>query len=106
MTKEEKIIFDCINKTKAEDTIFYDVRGINPLCDSIIICTALNNRNLNGLKDAIEECCEINNIVINHIEGRDCKSGWLLIDLNDIIIHIMTKEIRDQLNLDEIIHSN
>ena len=102
MNDTEKIIFDCINKTKAEDVVFYDVKGRSSICDSIIVCTALNDRNLNGLKEQIEECCFENNIPINHIEGRN-GSKWIIIDLNDIVIHILTFEERNRLNLDEIV---
>jgi len=104
MNKETNIIFECINKTKAEDVVLYDVEGKSPLCDAIIVCTALNERNLNGLKEQIEECCLENNIKINHIEGRN-GSQWIVMDLNDTIVHILTREERIRLNLDDIIET-
>ncbi len=102
MNKIEKILIKAIKDRKAEDIKYYDVRGVNPLCDSIIVCTALNERNIFGIQDSVEEAASKNNIKINHIEGRK-DSKWVIVDLNDIVVHILTKEERERLNLDEII---
>lgn len=102
MTKNEKEIIKAIDGRKAEDIKFYDVKGVNPLCDSIIICTALNERNLFGIEDAVEEAAEKLNIKIHHVEGRN-DSKWVIVDLNDIVVQILTREERERLALDDII---
>lgn len=102
MNKIEKEILKAIEDRKAEDIKFYDVRGVNPLCDSIFICTALNERNLFGIENAVEEAAEKLNLKINHIEGRN-DSKWVIVDLNDIIVHILTRDERERLALDDII---
>ncbi len=102
MNKFEKEILKAIDDRKAEDIKFYDVRGVNPLCDSIFICTALNERNLFGIENAVEEAAEKLNLKINHIEGRN-DSKWVIVDLNDIIVHILTRDERERLALDDII---
>lgn len=102
MTKNEKIIMDAINKTKAKDVKFYNVKGKSVLTDAIIICTALNDRNLNGLENTIEEVCAENKIAINHIEGRN-DSRWIVIDLNDIVVHLLTEDERLKFNLEELL---
>ena len=102
MNKIEKEIMKAIEDRKAEDIKFYDVKGVNPLCDAIIVCTALNERNLFGIENAIEEAAEKLNIKINHVEGRN-DSRWVIVDLNDIVVHILTRAERERLALDEII---
>ncbi|CAO3616886.1 unnamed protein product [Mucor fragilis] len=42
---------------------------------------------------------------IPHIEGRNDKSGWLLIDLGRIIVHLFTPEMRDRYDLEGLWHS-
>lgn len=105
MNNNEKAIIKAIEDKKAENIRFYDVKGVNPLCDSIIICTALNERNLYGVEDAVEEAANKLNIKINHIEGIN-DSKWIIVDLFDIVVHILTEDERARLDLDEIIKFN
>ncbi|KAL9556234.1 hypothetical protein MBANPS3_001959 [Mucor bainieri] len=42
---------------------------------------------------------------IPHIEGRNDKSGWLLIDLGRIIVHLFTPEMRERYDLEGLWHS-
>jgi len=102
MNKYEKVVLEAINDKKAKNIKFYDVRGINPLCDAIIVCSALNERNLNGIKESVEETAEKYKIMLNHIEGRN-GSKWIIVDLNDIVVHIMTEDERTRIDLDSII---
>lgn len=104
MNKNEKNILKAIKDKKAINVKFYDVRGINPLCDSIIVCSALNERNLVGIKDSIEDAALSNKMKINHIEGRN-NSKWIVVDLNDIVVHVMTEDERARVDLDSIIVS-
>jgi len=102
MNKNEKAIIKALEDMKANDVKFYDVRGKNPLCDSIIVCTALNERNLNALSEEVQDVAEKNKMKINHIEGRNC-STWIIVDLNDVVVHIMSENERARINLDNII---
>ena len=102
MNKFEKEILKAIEDRKAENVKFYDVRGVNPLCDAIIICTALNERNLFGIENAVEKAAEKLKMKINHVEGRN-DSRWVIVDLSDVIVHILTRDERERLGLDEII---
>ncbi len=104
MNKNEKAVLKAIKDKKAKNVKFYDVKGINPLCDAIIVCSALNERNLNGIKESIEDAAELNKIKINHIEGRN-DSKWIVVDLNDIVVHIMTEDERNRIDIDSIISS-
>jgi len=102
MNKYEKAVLKAINDKKARNVKFYDVRGINPLCDAIIVCSALNERNLNGIKESVEETAQKYKLMLNHIEGRN-GSKWIVVDLNDIVVHIMTEDERTRIDLDSII---
>jgi ribosome-associated protein len=102
MNSVEKAIVKAISDLKGENIKTYNVKGVNPLCDTIIVCTALNERNLFGIEDAVEEVANNSKIKINHIEGRN-DSKWIIVDLNDVVIHIMTKEERERLDIDSII---
>ena len=102
MNKNEKNILKAVKDKKAINVKFYDVREINPLCDAIIVCSALNERNLVGIKDSIEDVALLNKMKINHIEGRN-NSKWIVVDLNDIVVHIMTEDERKRVDLDSVI---
>src|SRR5574344_200136 len=104
MNKYEKAVLKAIKDKKAKNVKFYNVKGISPLCYSIIVCSALNERNLNGIEESIEDVAFSNKMKINHIEGRN-SSKWSVVDLNDIVIHIMTEDERKRIDLDSVIVS-
>lgn len=101
MRKVEKEIYNTISDLKAKNITYYDVKGKNPLCDAIIVCTALNERNLNAIKEAVEETAEKNRLQINHVEGRN-GSRWIIVDLNDIVVHIFDESERERINIDDL----
>ena len=87
---------------KGENVCVYNVKNKNPLCDYVIVCTALNGKNMNAIANSIEETLEENDIAINHIEGRD-STDWVLVDCNDVIIHIMSEQYREHVKLDDLL---
>lgn len=102
----EEVKLEIINKTlsekKAENIEIYDVRHTSPICSYIIIATILNGRHGKAVADAISEIQERLGETVRNIEGNE-KDPWVLIDLNDIIIHLFTEEERKRIDLDSLI---
>lgn len=87
-----------IELVKLKDLVIYDLENTNPFYRYVIIGTAQTNRQgealIGYLKDVLKD-----NVEIKGIEGK--KTGWLLIDLGDIIIHVFDKEMRSYYQFDE-----
>ena len=90
-----------IDKLNMDNIKIYNMNNKSPLFDYVIIATANNDRQANAIIKNIREL-EMNNsnIKIKGIEDKD--NSWILIDLDDIIVHIFTAESRVFYGLDEI----
>lgn len=87
-----------IDLVKLKDLVVYDLENTNPFYRYVIIGTAQTGRQgealIGYLKDVLKDSVDIRGI-----EGK--KTGWLLIDLGDIIIHVFDKEMRAYYQFDE-----
>lgn len=95
------LIVNEIDKLNMDNIKVYNMNNKSPLFDYVIIATANNDRQANAIIKNIREL-EMNNknIIIKGIEDKD--NSWILMDLDDIIIHIFTAESRAFYGLDEV----
>ena len=78
-----------------------DVRKLTSVADFMIIASASSSRQTKALaKNVVEKMNEINIEVIG-VEGEQ-EGGWVLVDVGDIIVHIMTPPTRAYYNLEEL----
>lgn len=99
MTLEE-VLLDSLSHVNAKDIIIYDMKGRSPFYDEMILATVDSLRQASAVISYIEDETKEHNYSIRNIEGRD--SSWVLIDCNDIIISIFTKEERMHFALEKI----
>ena len=99
--KNLKLLLETILDRKGEDVVYIDVQDSNPLACYFIIASANSNRQALAIAQAIKDTCEINHITLRHVEGKNA-SDWVLIDANDYIIHIFTKEARIHYGLEKL----
>ncbi len=83
---------------KGEDVKLIDVSSKTPLARFYIFVSASNSRKLNGLKEQALEIIDKSSASINHVEGKS--ESWIVIDVNDIVIHVLTSDAREKYRLD------
>lgn len=78
-----------------------DVAQLTPLADYFVVMDAKNDRQLAAIVDEITTVAHKNNFDLKNVEG---KSGgkWVLIDMNDIIVHVFHYSERANYNLEKI----
>jgi ribosome-associated protein len=97
----EQAAVEALEDIKARDIQVYDVTGTSALFDRVIIATAESGRQLGALASNLREGVKAAGGSIRHVEGE--KTGeWVLVDLGDIVVHIMLPAIRQQYNLEEL----
>jgi ribosome-associated protein len=88
-------IIDILEGLNVKELVVYDFEKSSPFYDYFIICTT-NERQasaaINQLKKALEDD-------IRHVEGKD--GGWVLIDANDVIVHLFKPEERTYYGFDQ-----
>lgn len=93
-------IKDNIERVKGYDVICYDMKGVSPLFDYMIIVSIDSPRQAEALTQYVKEDYAKVGITLNAIEGKG--SSWVLMDCKDIIIHIFTPDEREHYSLEKI----
>ena len=96
-----KLIYDALDDKKAADIQIIDIREISVIADYFIVASAGNQSQLNALQDAVDEKMYKNGHHALHIEGNR-ESTWILMDYEDIIVHLFSAEDRLFYNLERI----
>jgi len=97
----KKTILIALEDIKAFDIISIDIRKQKSITDYIIIASANSSRQAKALADNIKDEMQKINIPLIGMEGG-AGSEWVLVDVGDIIIHIMTPTTRLHYNLEEL----
>ncbi len=91
-----------MEEKKGENIVLLDIHEIASFTDYFIICSGTSDRMLDSLADAvIEKAHEISDIDKRKAEGV-ASSGWMLIDLDDIIIHLFSPDQREYYQLEQL----
>jgi len=101
---EERIqrIVEVLDAKKAEDIETFDLTGKGYIVNSVVIATALNNKHsLSLLTNLKEELKPDGEEFLRTEEDGD----WTIVDLGDILIHLMTKEYREKYTLENFLEN-
>ena len=85
---------------QAADIVMLDLRGVADFADFFVIMTAESPRQIDALAVDIESALEQEGVRLHHREGAT-KSGWVLLDFSDVIVHIFLPESRDFYKIEE-----
>ncbi|MCI8327133.1 MAG: ribosome silencing factor [Lachnospiraceae bacterium] len=88
-----KIAVAALSDKKAEDVRVIDIREISTIADFFIIANGTNANQLLAMRDAVDEELYKAGYQTKQVEGNQ-SSTWILMDYNDIIVHIFSKEDR------------
>ena len=86
---------------KAEDITVIDISEVSSIADYFIIANGSNANQLAAMQDAVDEAFYKSGLHAKQIEGNK-NSTWILIDYNDVIVHLFDKEDRLFYDLERI----
>ena len=95
-----ELIIKAISDKKGEDIVAIDVSKSSPICDYFVVCSASNERQMITIANSIDEELAKNDYEIKKIEGKGSK--WIVVDAKSIIVHIFSKEERENYNLEKL----
>lgn len=96
-----KIAFQALDDKKAEDIRIIDISDVSVIADYFIIANGTNQNQVQALVDNVQEALFKVGYETDKIEGYRTGS-WVLLDYNDIIIHVFSKEDRLFYDLERI----
>ena len=99
--KSKKIIQNSLEEIKAHNTIFLDLSKLNSFTDFLVITSGTSSRHMSAIKDKLLEDLKSNKISISGVEGQN-SSEWILLDLGDFVINIMSMDSRALYDLESL----
>ena len=88
-----------LDKRQAEDIVILDFRKSSPFIDYFMIGTVRNFRMAKAIIEELEDFADEHNLKIISVDKRS-DSKWLLIDLNQVVVHIFYDGEREKYNLE------
>ncbi len=103
MNSEEiaKLAITALEDKKAEDIKVIDISEVSVIADYFIIANGTNRSQIQALSDNVEEVLGRAQVPLRQVEGYD-NANWVLLDFQDVIIHIFDKENRLFYDLERI----
>ena len=95
------LVVDALEEVKAKDIVKLDVRKLTTVTDYMIVASGTSNRHVKALADAVAEKSKEAGHRPNGIEGEN-GSEWVLLDLNDALVHVMLPRVREFYNLEKL----
>lgn len=103
MTQQEKleIIIKALDSKRAEDIQVLGIKDLTILADYFVIANGNSSTQTKALADEVEYQMKENGIYPDRTEGYQ-SANWVILDYNDIIVHVFYKETRSYYNLERL----
>ena len=88
-----RLAIQALEDKKAEDIKVIDISEVSVIADYFIIANGTNRSQIQAMSDNVEETLGRAGYPLKQIEGYQ-NANWVLLDFNDVIIHIFDKENR------------
>lgn len=87
---------------KGRDIVALDVTRATSVTDFMVIASGTSNRHVRALVDNVLESSKASGVTpLYGVEGR-ATADWVLLDLGDVVVHVMQKEAREFYDLERL----
>jgi ribosome-associated protein len=99
--KLQKIIVAALEDIKGKDIEIINTSKVSSMFDCVVIATGESNRQVRALARNVSEKAREAGAEVISMEGEDT-GEWVLVDLGDIVVHVMQPTVRQYYNLEEL----
>jgi len=97
----KKMALEALENLKAENVVLLDVRAQSSFTDYMIFASGSSRRHVSAIAESVVEAAEAADSPAIGVEGEDI-GEWILVDLGDVIIHIMLPDVRLYYDLEKL----
>lgn len=94
-------VVDALDELKAKDVREIDVRGKTSIADLLVIASGTSARHVKSIADEVLKFAKKAGVHPLGVEGEG-EGEWVLVDLGDVIVHVMLPRIREFYGLERL----
>lgn len=95
------LVLASLDDDKAEDVVSINLRGRSSIADHMVICSGRSSRQVGAIAEKLSERLKTDIGRVSKIEGKD-QGDWVLIDTQDVIVHVFRPEVREFYQLEKM----
>ena len=96
-----KSVINALEDLKAKDIREIDVRGKTSIADLLVIASGTSARHVKSIADEVVRFAKKAGVMPLGVEGEQ-EAEWVLVDLGDVIVHVMLPRIREFYGLERL----
>ncbi len=98
---KQRAVVEALEDVKGRDIVVFNVARQTAYFERVVLASGDSNRQVNALATSVQEKLKALGAKIVGVEGR--RNGeWVLVDLGDIVVHVMHPAVRSHYNLEEL----
>jgi len=99
--KKQRAVVDALEDIKGRDIVVYNTERLSAYFERVVIATGDSTRQVKALADNVQKELKKQGAKVHGMEGAD-GGEWVLVDLGDIVVHVMHPTTRLTYNLEEL----
>jgi ribosome-associated protein len=99
--KKQRLVVDALEDIKGKDIRVYDTARMPSMFERVVIASGDSTRQVKALADSVQDKVRENGARVYGVEG-EASGEWVLVDLGDVVVHIMHPTVREFYNLEEV----
>ena len=96
-----KLITTSLDDDKAENILTIPLRGKSAIADYMVVASGASSRQVAAMAEHIEFKLKQNKVAVLGLEGLR-QADWVLIDANDVVVHLFRPEVREFYGLERM----
>ena len=97
----KQFVIDKVEDLKARDIAVLEVSEQSNITDYMVVCSGTSKTHVKAIAENVVLEAKRANLHIHGVEGRD-SSEWVLVDLGDVIVHVMQDQTREFYQLEKL----
>ena len=99
--KKQRVVVDALEDIKGRDIQVFDTARMPSMFERVVIASGDSTRQVKALADNVQEKVRESGARVYGVEG-EAAGEWVLVDLGDVVVHIMHPTVREFYNLEEV----